>query len=351
VTYEPVNLARRPFANTRPVVRVSILVWVVGGLLAVANGWLYSRSLFGLEDQRERVRELGERIAAERQQAAIAEDTLRGMDLREQNELAGFLNDRIAERTFPWSRLFGDLADVLPREVRLSSLAPQGFANEGRTRRRRTSRAPDPADRVHLQMSGTAQSDAALLELVQNLFDDRRFESPVLPVESRQTDGTIGFQVTVFYLPAVSAAGLPAESGEPLLAAGAGGASQGAAGQPAGPQAAPWGSDAAAGPQDVAAGAASGQGTTGERPPAGAAGVDASRAEAPPAASGATPRPWRERSGPVAPPSRAEVAPARPGVTPGRRDTTPPRPTPSRPADPPRPVPVTPSASRPGVPQ
>jgi Tfp pilus assembly protein PilN len=197
-----VNLARRQFANVRPIQRLGIALWAVGGVLALVAAVLFWRSLFGIEGKEEELAQIERQIADERQRLETAEAGLRRMNLRRQNLEATYLNDRIAERTFPWSVLFEDLADVLPREVRLYSLAPQSAG--GVTRRANQPAAtrgrPPGQRRVYLQMTGAAESDEALLALLDNLFASPYFDSPSLPRET--LDGnTVKFALSVFYLP------------------------------------------------------------------------------------------------------------------------------------------------------
>ncbi len=207
---EAVNLARRPFANTRPLRRLGIALWIVGAALAVVVGSLYWRSLFGIEGGQETIAKLERSIADERRRLAAAETALAGMDLRRQNVEASYLGARLRERTFPWSALFEHIARVLPRRVRLVSLAPQ--AADPRPQRR-SGRAADlasrtrrpgslaTADRVYLQMAGVAADDEALTDLLDRLFASEWFMSPSLPIERRE-EGQIGFSLGVTYLPA-----------------------------------------------------------------------------------------------------------------------------------------------------
>lgn len=199
------NLARRPFANTRPVFRMTVAFWVVGGLLALGNLVLYGRSLAGLDDLEGRIAAADTAMKEERSRVAAAEQALRGLDLRDQNELALFLNGRIEGRTFPWSRLFDHLAEVLPRDVRLHDLSPrraEAASTEGRSRSSRVVETTPEPERVGLTMTGQAQDDASLLELLDNLFASDRFVDPSLSSETRSPDNTIRFQLTVTYLPA-----------------------------------------------------------------------------------------------------------------------------------------------------
>ena len=204
-----VNLASRPFANTRPLQRTGAALWVLGVVLAALAGWLYWQSLFGIEGKRAQIVQVERSIAAERRRLATAESGLARMDLRRQNIEAGYLNARIGERTFPWSGLFEHLAQVLPRKVRLFSLAPQAPEERGAGRRSRRAGSTVVGGRVYLQMTGAAESDEALTELLDRLFKDPWFTNPSLPTEHRQ-EGVIQFVLGVYYLPGGPPAALAA---------------------------------------------------------------------------------------------------------------------------------------------
>ena len=206
MTQGAVNLASRPFANTRPLRRVAALLWIVGAVLAVAAGALYWRSFFGIEGGREKIAAIDRSLDAERRRLAAAERTLAGMDLRRQNVEAAYLEARLRERTFPWSALFEHLAQVLPRHVRLVSLAPQAGDPRGLRRgAERLLRSRRPASmaasgRVYLQMSGVASDDEALTNLLDRLFASQWFANPSLPNERRE-NGQLAFSLGVSYLP------------------------------------------------------------------------------------------------------------------------------------------------------
>jgi len=206
LTREAVNLASRPFANTRPLRRVAALLWLLGAVLAVVVGLLYWRSFFGIEGGREKIAAVDRSLGAEQRRLAAAEQALAGMDLRQQNVEASYLEARLRERTFPWSALFEHLAQVLPRHVRLSSLAPQSGDPRGTRRgaeallRSRRPASMAASGRVYLQMSGVAADDEALTNLLDRLFASQWFANPSLPNERRE-NGQLAFSLGVSYLP------------------------------------------------------------------------------------------------------------------------------------------------------
>ena len=198
------NLARRPFANERPVRRLTLVLWSLGGLLTVLNGFLFYRYATSNVEGRDQLREVRAGIEAELETVEELRRSLVGFDLDEQNEEIRFLNRRIAERTFPWSVLFEQLGEVLPRGVRLNSLAPR-LPEPVRGR----SRVPrDP--RVQLTIDGAARDGEELLAFVDGLFAHPAFESPDLERESTDAAARlVSFNLETLYRPS-----LPDSSGD-----------------------------------------------------------------------------------------------------------------------------------------
>lgn len=199
------NLASRRFVNDRPVKRVTIVLWVLGAALAITAAWSYWVLFAGRDDQRRELARLEEAMDTERAEIGRLQRRLAGFELDEQNQRVRFLNQRIAERTFSWSRLFDHLAGILPGDVRLLSLAPDVGFGEGRRIDRETL-AETPGERVPLKISATARREEAILKLLDALFASPRFEQPNLAQESReQAGGETRFTLSVIYLPTLAA--------------------------------------------------------------------------------------------------------------------------------------------------
>jgi hypothetical protein len=205
---DQLNLSRRPFVNNRPVTRAAILLWLIGFVLLAVDVFVFWSYLENSREKRAAVRSGQEEIAAARQALARREEQVARLDLGRQNEEVGYLNGKIAQRTFSWSRLFDRLAEVLPSDVRLQRLSPRGLADEKTERqavRRPTVRRT--TDLVTLQIGGQAKSDEALLEFVDDLFAHPSFADPNLAHEAREKDGLIRFELAVDYLPNAPVAG------------------------------------------------------------------------------------------------------------------------------------------------
>jgi Tfp pilus assembly protein PilN len=200
---DPLNLAGRPFLNSRPVVRVSLLLWVLGLLLLLANVSLFWSYRERSADKREQIAR-GE-AEIQRQQAASAQlqHRLDSFNLEAQNQRIEFLNKQIQERTFSWSQLLDRIAERLPNDVRLNRLTPlTGKKAEQEFQRSAASRrAAGASDRVTLSITGESRNDDALSSFVKRLFQPP-FADPNLIHEEREEDGkTLKFELSVQYRP------------------------------------------------------------------------------------------------------------------------------------------------------
>ena len=227
-----VNLSRRPFTNRQPVVRLAILLWIVGGLLFLANVWLYAGHFSGSSKGQGRLESLGRQVQQEEQRLQELWQELEGLNLDERNRRVRYLNSLIHSRTFPWSALFDDLEDALPIDVYLASVRPSLrladeprsnvttaaparalTAREARARARgETTTAPaveaEPeeeeelysGDRVSLTLQAFARTDEAMFELVDRLYQDPSFLNPDLSREAKDKTGKINFSIKVTYL-------------------------------------------------------------------------------------------------------------------------------------------------------
>lgn len=209
-----VNLSGRPFLNRKPVRRVALLMWLVGTLLLAVNGFLYWRYFSGQGETQTNLVGVAAELELEDERLEAATDELVGFEVAAFNDQVEFVNSRIRERTFSWSGLFDRVAEILPPDVRLTSLTPK-FERDQISRRSRRRRRPEG---VVLDVTGHAQSGEALLELVDQLFGHAAFVSPDLQREATAENGLIGFSVSVIYVPGaeskVSGAAEPAAAAD-----------------------------------------------------------------------------------------------------------------------------------------
>lgn len=207
-----INLARDPYVNSRPVVRLAILLWVLGALLLAGNVWLYWDFLAGRGDTHARLRQVETEIAEARERLVELDRSLADLDLADQNRQVAYLNERIERRHFAWSRLFDKLAGLLPDDVRLTSLSPAtGEAGSGRSRSR--GGIEIESDEVLLSIDAEARDDESILRLVDALFADPAFRRPSLQSQRRQDNGLIRFDLETVYRPERPVTTVPADVG------------------------------------------------------------------------------------------------------------------------------------------
>jgi len=199
---QPLNVARRPFTNTRPVTRISLLLWLLGVLLLLGNVSLFWNYLSGSGEKRAELGRLETQVSSETQAVSRLEARLAASGLDRQNAQVRFLNRRIAERTFSWSLLFDRLAQVMPDGVRLNRLAPSGLVDKEARDLNDAQAQAQRDNRVTLTISGEAKSDEVIYRFVDNLFAHPAFEDPDISRESVADNGLVKFEIKVMYLPA-----------------------------------------------------------------------------------------------------------------------------------------------------
>jgi Tfp pilus assembly protein PilN len=192
------NLARRPFYNSRPIIRLAVFLWIVGGLLLVINAQRYYSFFTGSEDRADELQTLEARVDEHEERIDDLQDRLRDYRIASQNAQVTFLNQKIAARTFGWSELFDRLEDVLPNDVRISSLTPRRPDNKS-NRRTRGRRIED--GQVRLALRGVAKTFEAELDLLDRLFKHPSFERPRLARDQRNKENQSEFDIAVFYSP------------------------------------------------------------------------------------------------------------------------------------------------------
>lgn len=201
------NLARDPFLNTRPVVRVAILLGLLGVALAVANLYAYWSFSQGQDVKRDLLEDTRVAIREEQERLQSLDRRRRQIDLESQNEQVVFLNRKIRQRTFGWSLLFDTLTEILPRDVRVGRLSLEsiGEAEAGRSRRGTSGSQLRPGE-ILLGIEGEARNYDAFLDFIDALFESPAFREANPSGDTKAQTGMSRFRLSVIYLPARAAA-------------------------------------------------------------------------------------------------------------------------------------------------
>jgi Tfp pilus assembly protein PilN len=199
---DSLNLSGRPFGNSRPVVRISILLWLLGLGLLLSNVIVFRNYLSASADKRAQIAHGEEELLRQQKNVQELQNRLSGYNLVQLNDQIDFLNTQIDARTFSWSLLIDRMAGTLPNDIRINRLTP-GTEGKNKRERERGQRGKLPEGEVDLTISGVTRRDEALNQFIKNLFAHPAFRNPNLLQESQVDAGgaLVKFEATVTYLP------------------------------------------------------------------------------------------------------------------------------------------------------
>ena len=181
------NLARAPFLDTRP-------VWVVSAALWFAALGFSGYAMVDFLSVRGEEQKAGAKLAALakaqqelQEKAATLNRELSAVNWRKLKAEVEAVSQAASKRGLRWGRLLGDLEQVVPWDVRLTSITPTVGADGA----------------IALSLEGLATSREAWLGFLRALLDDPRFAQPVPQREQAPgTGNAVGyrFSLTVTYL-------------------------------------------------------------------------------------------------------------------------------------------------------
>ena len=179
------NLAARPYRDYRPVYAVVVAISLLTAFLMLNNIETYYRYIHETKATRAKIAQVEEQARAEKAKEDTARQRVKGLDLAKLDQQTRFINMKLAERAFSWSRLLDELESILADDVRLLSVSPT-FALEG----------PIP-----LSMNFEAKSGDGMITTINRMNADPQFRDAFPSGESANDDGTYTFTLTVNYLP------------------------------------------------------------------------------------------------------------------------------------------------------
>lgn len=152
------NLATAPTSSGR---RFAFGAAVIGGFAILALALLATRAYYVSREARQQRAEIA-RLQGEIDQLNRQRSELQAYfnqpDVLKVRDRAGFLNSLIEERSFPWTRIFMDLENILPEGVRVVQIAPKLVNGH-----------------IELKLATAAVSDEAKLKFLRTLESSRSF--------------------------------------------------------------------------------------------------------------------------------------------------------------------------------
>ena len=179
------NLAGRPYRDYRPVYAAVVIMSVLTAFLMLNNLDTYYRYVSETKTTRARIAQLDQQAAAERQKAQQVESQLKSVNTVALDRQTKFINAQLAERAVSWSELLDRLEDVLPSDVRITSIAPTF----------------QPNGIVHLELTCEAKSGQGLLQTLNRMTRDQQFRNPFPHGEQLDSEQSYSFSLGVDFRP------------------------------------------------------------------------------------------------------------------------------------------------------
>lgn len=179
------NLASRPYRDYRPVYAVVVVLSLLTAFLMETNIETYYRYIHETKSTRAKIAELEVQTRREHEREESARERLKGLDLGRLGAQTKFINAKLAERAFSWSRLLDALESVLTDDVRLISVAP-AFGPEGR---------------IDLGLEFQSKSQDGMITTINRMNADPRFAEPFPNMQTQMEGGLYTFRIAVQYKP------------------------------------------------------------------------------------------------------------------------------------------------------
>ena len=185
------NLATRPFLNSRPVWLFTIAAGALALILIALNLRLFLVANRTLGDESTRRDELQSRFEVLEREVRSDVTSLSKVPWRSLKTRVDATNLILQEHSFSWLEMLDDIERIMPYDARLTKITPNV--------------APDG---VLLALEVVARTREAMLQLLDNLIADPRFEEPTPSNElSPEQSSTATYVLTlrVTYHPAEDA--------------------------------------------------------------------------------------------------------------------------------------------------
>jgi len=179
------NLAARPYRDYRPVYAVVVVLSLLTAFLMLNNVDTYLRYVQETKATRAEIAKVEEQARLEAQQEESARNRLKGLDLAQLDNQTRFINAKLAERAFSWSRLLDELESILADDVRLMSVSP-GFGEDGR---------------IQLSLQFQAKSADGMITTINRMNADPQFSDAFPSSETQDDAGIFTFELSAKYQP------------------------------------------------------------------------------------------------------------------------------------------------------
>ena len=178
------NLAARPYRDYRPVYAAVVVISLLTAFLMLNNIETYYRYIHETQSTRTKTAEIEALVAVEKRKEEVAKQRVATLDLTRLDQQTRFINAKLAERAFSWSRLLDELESILADDVRIMNVNPT-FGD-----------GP-----IALQMNFEAKSGDGMITTINRMNADPQFRDVFPQNETMRDDGTYTFSLHARYFP------------------------------------------------------------------------------------------------------------------------------------------------------
>jgi Tfp pilus assembly protein PilN len=180
------NLATAPLENDRRFVFGYALVGTLAVIVLLVFSWRAYSIRKANEARREELAQIESEISRLTDQRQDLDAFFNDTKVAEIRDRSAFLNSLIAERSFPWTRIFMDFENLLPEGARITSIAPR--LKDGH---------------IELTLKAGATSDEAGMKFIRALEASHSFSRLALMSETRPERSTdvdhVFYEMTAVY--------------------------------------------------------------------------------------------------------------------------------------------------------
>ncbi|MBI3683681.1 MAG: hypothetical protein HY235_25175 [Acidobacteria bacterium] len=180
-----INLASEPFRRDRPwIVASTLLGMILAGMLGLLV-YLAATSRDEAFEARQQVEKARAQVQALAAEQTRLESALRRPENAEVIERSVFLNQLLLRKSISWTRIFGELEQVLPHNVRIISVRPQ----------------VTPQNEIYLEMVVGSLAPEPIIEMLMRLESSEQFGATLVNnwLPPSQTEPLYRYRVSVNY--------------------------------------------------------------------------------------------------------------------------------------------------------
>ena len=179
------NVASKPYRDVGTLYTALIAVAALTALLMINNAQAAYRYLVDTKETRAEIARVENETRREQERTRQLQTTIKSIDVKRLTAETRYINNQIVDRAFSWSQLLDDLEQVLPRDVRLTSLNPALDEKTGL---------------ISLSLNARGKNHDGLVALLRNIQRDPKFSDAFPSTETKMEDGYL-YIVSAMYKP------------------------------------------------------------------------------------------------------------------------------------------------------